>query len=60
MTRLIWRRSRRCDSNTCVEVATADGQVYLRDSKDTAGPVLSFTPTAWRGFIAGVKAGAFT
>lgn len=54
-----WRRSSRCDSGTCVEVALdPDGLVLVRDSKDP-GPVLVFDPAEWDDFVAGVKAGEF-
>jgi hypothetical protein len=39
-----------------VEVAdNLPGVVGVRDSKDREGPVLTFTPTAWRAFIAYAK-----
>jgi hypothetical protein len=45
----------------CVEVALLpDGQIGVRDSKDTGGPTLRFTPSEWRAFIAGVQAGEFS
>jgi hypothetical protein len=44
----------------CVEVASLpDGRIGVRDSKDTAGPVLRFTPAEWRAFIGGVQNGEF-
>ncbi|MEU7042730.1 DUF397 domain-containing protein [Streptomyces varsoviensis] len=45
----------------CVEVATnlaatrPTGTIPVRDSKNTDGPTLSFTPTAWTTFVAAVK-----
>ncbi|BCL16134.1 DUF397 domain-containing protein [Micromonospora sagamiensis] len=53
-TKARWRKSRYSGSNggNCVEVAdNLPGLVAVRDSKDPAGPVLTFTPTAWRAFI---------
>ena len=49
-----WRKSSRSDQTTqCVEVATnLTGVVGVRDSKDPAGPVLTFDPYAWRVFVA--------
>ncbi|GAA2925911.1 DUF397 domain-containing protein [Streptomyces argenteolus] len=35
----------------CVEVAACPGTVHVRDSKDTAGPVLSVTPGGWAAFV---------
>jgi hypothetical protein len=44
----------------CVEVASLPGgQIGVRDSKDTAGPVLRFTSAEWQAFIGGVRNGEF-
>jgi Domain of unknown function (DUF397) len=44
----------------CVEVARLpDGGIGIRDSKDTAGPVLRFTSSEWTAFIGGVHNGEF-
>jgi len=44
----------------CVEVAKLpDGRIGVRDSKDTEGPVLRFTPSEWDAFIGGVRNGEF-
>lgn len=60
LSRAEWRTSTRSGSSgNCVEVANLPGLVALRDSKDPAGPILIFTPTAWKTFISGVKAGDF-
>ncbi|MGC3861252.1 DUF397 domain-containing protein [Micromonospora chersina] len=53
-----WRKSTRSGSNggACVEVAgNLPGVVGVRDSKDPAGPVLTFTPEAWRAFVTFAK-----
>ncbi|MEU4472930.1 DUF397 domain-containing protein [Micromonospora sp. NPDC023888] len=58
LTNAIWRKSRRSGSSggNCVEVADNLGDVIaVRDSKDPAGPALTFGPTAWRAFIAQVS-----
>ncbi|MGC4854394.1 DUF397 domain-containing protein [Micromonospora sp. DT4] len=55
-----WRKSTRSDDGNCVEVASAgDGTVGVRDSKNSAGPVLAFEPAAWSAFTGSVRAGTF-
>jgi Domain of unknown function (DUF397) len=58
-SRAIWRTSSRCNAyGTCVEIAhLSGGDIGVRDSKDTAGPVLRFTSAQWRGFVADVQDG---
>ena len=49
-----WRKSTRSGTNGggCVEVAdNLPGVVAVRDSKDPAGPVLTFEPKAWLAFV---------
>ncbi|MEU8378410.1 DUF397 domain-containing protein [Streptosporangium sp. NPDC048865] len=56
----VWRKSSRSSDNggQCVEVAAdLPGVVAVRDSKDPDGPMLLFTPVAWRTFVGGVKFG---
>jgi hypothetical protein len=52
---LNWRTSSRSSGGNCVEVAADDEHVYVRDSKDPRGPVLTFDREAFREFIAFVK-----
>jgi hypothetical protein len=40
---------------TCVEVGQARRRVLVRDTTDRTGPVLGFTPRAWRRFADQVK-----
>jgi hypothetical protein len=56
-----WTKSSLSFSNgNCVEVATLpDNEVGIRDSKNTAGPVLRFTPDEWHAFLGGVRNGEF-
>lgn len=71
---MIWRKSSRCDTGTCVEVAwqkssrcesgncvevARDADVYVRDSKDPTGPILRFDRQAWADFLHGVTQGEF-
>ena len=53
LRRAEWRISTHsANGSTCVEVArNLPGIVVVRDSKNRQGPVLTFTPHAWRAFI---------
>ena len=49
-----WKKSTRSGTSggDCVEVAdNLPGVIAVRDSKDSAGPVLAFDPQAWRSFV---------
>jgi hypothetical protein len=54
-----WRRSTHCDTNSCVEVAIADEGVFIRNSRESEGSVLTFTRAEWDAFVAGIKDGEF-
>jgi len=56
-----WTKSSLSFSNSnCVEVASLPGGgIGVRDSKDTEGPVLRFTPGEWHAFLGGVRNGEF-
>lgn len=58
-TRLGWHRSTRCSSGGCVELARADEEFFVRDSKVSGGPILTFSRAAWGDFLAAVNAGDF-
>jgi hypothetical protein len=53
-----WRKSS-CSGNggNCVEVGRDTRRVLIRDSQNHAGPVLRFSPAAWRRFADQVKTG---
>lgn len=57
------KATRSNNSSSCVEVAknlaTTDGVVLVRDTKDRDGGVLAFTPAEWTAFTCGVRAGEF-
>ncbi|GAA1409187.1 DUF397 domain-containing protein [Catellatospora coxensis] len=55
----VWLKSKRCDSNACVEVALIGQVVAMRDSKDPDGPILRFTRQEWDAFTAGLHEGDF-
>lgn len=47
-----WRRSSRCQTSECAEVAAVPGAVLVRDTRHREEPVLAFTAAAWRQFTA--------
>jgi uncharacterized protein DUF397 len=60
LTSATWRKSSYSGGNggDCVEVAVlASGRRAVRDSKDPAGPALTFGPAEWRAFTARLRAG---
>jgi len=52
-----WRKSTYSGSNGggCLEAASHDSRVLVRDTRDRSGPVLRFGPGAWRRFTGRVK-----
>jgi Domain of unknown function (DUF397) len=56
-----WRKSSYSgNGGQCVEVADDDAsRVLVRDTKDTAGPTLRFSPNAWRRLLNQVKSDAW-
>ena len=60
LTSTAWRKSSYSGGNggNCVEVAVlAGGGRAVRDSKDPAGPALTFSPAEWHAFTARLQAG---
>ncbi|MET7419297.1 DUF397 domain-containing protein [Dactylosporangium sp. NPDC005555] len=56
---LVWRKSKACASNACVEVAEQANEFFVRDSKSPMdSAVLSFDRAAWAGFISGLRTGS--
>ena len=57
-----WRKSSRSGGNggNCIEVGAQAqaGRVLVRDTRDRQGPVLRFTPGAWRRFADRVRSDA--
>ena len=53
-----WQRSSYCSPH-CVEVRLSHDEILVRDSKNPAAGVLSFTPAEWVSFVQGAKAGEF-
>jgi hypothetical protein len=57
---LQWRKARRSANNgACVEVATTDGQVFIRDSKNLNGAVMRYPGYTWRVFLSNLKIDQF-
>ncbi len=52
-----WRKSSYSNGggNACVETASADGVMLVRDTTDRDGGTLTFPAGAWRTFAAQVK-----
>jgi hypothetical protein len=57
-TDLKWRTASYSSNGggNCVEVAGQAGRVLVRDTKDRTGPVLGFSPAAWRRFADRLRA----
>jgi len=54
-----WRKSAASGESGCVEVAFVGLSVLVRNSRDRAGPVLSFTHSEWTAFLTGARSGTF-
>ncbi|MFI5839256.1 DUF397 domain-containing protein [Catenuloplanes sp. NPDC051500] len=51
-----WRTSSRSGGNgQCVEARATAGTAQVRDSKDQAGLMLTFSQSAWNSFVLGLK-----
>lgn len=57
---LAWLKAHGSTSNgQCVEIASAVGNIAMRDSKDPDGPILVYTPSEFRAFLDGARNGEF-
>jgi hypothetical protein len=54
-----WHTALACNGGTCVRVAVNGQEVLIGDSKEPAGPVLTYSFSEWRDFLAGAKNGDF-
>jgi hypothetical protein len=55
---LVWRKSRASGADSgCVEVASSQSSVLVRDSRDRSGPSLAFSPAQWGRFARRIKNG---
>lgn len=52
-----WRKSSYSDGNggDCVEAASGDGAIHIRDTADRTGPALSVPAAAWQAFTAALR-----
>jgi hypothetical protein len=52
-----WRKSSYSGTTNgdCVEVAMNPDAVGVRDSKNTAGPILELAPATWRALLSGAR-----
>jgi hypothetical protein len=57
--RVEWRKGTASAGGNCVEVAFTEGSVHVRNSNAPSGPVMSFSPSKWVTFLAGVREGKF-
>jgi hypothetical protein len=55
-----WRKALRSIGNgNCVEVASRNTRIVVRDSKDLNGPMLTYDTESWRVFTAQARQGRF-
>ena len=55
-----WRKGKRSgNTDNCVEIGSIGDAVFIRDSKNPAGPALAFTREEWVAALLGAKDGEF-
>jgi hypothetical protein len=59
-TDLNWRKASYSSNGgaECVEIGASPRAVLIRDTRDRTGPVLRFSPEAWRSFTGQLKPSA--
>jgi hypothetical protein len=52
-----WRKSTFSNDNggACVELASGNGVILVRDTTDRRGPMLTFSAEAWETFAASLR-----
>jgi hypothetical protein len=50
-----WIKSTASGSGNCVEVATHNGAIHIRDSKHSSQAVLAFSQAQWGKFLAHIR-----
>ncbi len=56
---LNWRVARNCNSGACIQIASHGEQIVIGDSKNPAGPILTYTRSEWAAFVDGIREGDF-
>jgi hypothetical protein len=57
---LAWLKAQSSTANgQCVEIASAVGNIAIRDSKDPDGPILVYSASEFRAFLDGARNGEF-
>lgn len=55
-----WRKSSRSTwDGSCVEISSAPDCIFIRDSKNSTGPTLTYNQIEWTAFLDTVKNGNF-
>jgi hypothetical protein len=54
-TLLVWRKSSASGTSQCVEIAFSESSIFVRDSKDPNGVILSVPKPVWAEFLQGAK-----
>jgi Domain of unknown function (DUF397) len=51
-----WRKSRySAENGACVETASTEAGILVRDTTDRSGPSLRLSPAAWREFTSSLQ-----
>lgn len=58
--RVSWQKSSVSSGGDCLEFARTREHVWVRDSKNPAGPALGFTSKGWATFLIGIRCSEFT
>jgi hypothetical protein len=54
-----WKTAVMSGRANCVQIAQCDDMVMIADSKNAAGPFLSYTAQEWHAFLDGARKGEF-
>jgi Domain of unknown function (DUF397) len=53
-----WRKSSRCQSGECAEIAQQNGEIVLRSTR-SPDAVVRLTAAEWQAFARGIQTGEF-